>query len=127
MLDEVAGLSAIAAGMKALQRFVQKLIGIDDLERRVRMLEKEMAFIQKLIASVLGTLGQYKDRTEGQLEHMKEQIDAMLKEIEQFMESTEQACEEVSSDRMSACLGQARALRSRLRLNRTLIEKHLNN
>jgi hypothetical protein len=106
-----------------IKKWLQDWLDIDDLKERIRRLEREMGVIENLIKSMMDNFKDYRNKSEGQLNLLKSQVEGILDTIDDFFDKNE----DDEALQGSEMVGRMKALRKRLRYNRTLIERHLNN
>jgi hypothetical protein len=106
-----------------IKGWFQDWLGIIDLKERVRSLEREMGAIENLIKTMMDSFKDYKNKSEGELNLLKHQVSGILESIDDFFGKNEN--EEVLQG--SEMVDRMKSLRRRLRYNRTLIERHLDN
>lgn len=106
-----------------IKKWLQDWLDIDDLKERIRRLEGEMAVIENLIKNMMDHFKDYRNKSEGQLSLLKSQVEGFLDTIDDFFDKHE-GDEALQGSEM---VGRMKALRKRLRYNRTLIGRHLNN
>lgn len=106
-----------------IKGWLQDWLGIIDLKERIRALEREMGVIEGLVTSMTDHFRDYKNKSEGELNLLKSQVEGILDTIDGFFDANEDAEELRGSDMVD----RMKSLRRRLRYNRTLIERHLDN
>jgi hypothetical protein len=106
-----------------VKSWMQTWLGISDLKDRLRRLEKEMAVIERMVETFLDELKGYRNKSESELNLLKRQVTGILDQIDGFFEENEKSDELAGSEALATIKG----LRRRLRYNRTLIDKHLEN
>lgn len=106
-----------------IKGWLQDWLGIIDLKERIRALEREMGVIEGLVTSTTDHFRDYKNKSDGELNLLKAQVEGILDTIDGFFDANEDAEELRGSDMVD----RMRSLRRRLRYNRTLIDRHLDN
>ena len=89
-----------------IKKRIKEWLDIHDLENRINKIENQINY-------QLRHFGNYKNRTKGELELMRKQIDDLLQAVEYLIKNEEN----------KQYIQSAKNLRKRLRNNRTRIEK----
>lgn len=91
-----------------LRGWLQQWLGINDLHQQVAELDRRIAQIDTDVTSILQHFGNYRNRTDGELTLMRDQLETMLETVSNVIESVEN-----QADRQRA-IGLRRRLKNNL-------------